>query len=92
MNKTIVKSKHQILTQPTIVFLILVLLTLLSAYLGEFSEWNTTSLIVVLVIMVAKAQLIIDYFMQLKGVQRIWRISMSCFSIVIALIAFLILR
>ena len=83
---------HMPVTQPTLIYIMVICLTILSAYMGEFSQWSTSSLVVVLCIMVVKAQLIIDYFMRLKHVQKIWRRTMSAFSMVIALFAFFLLR
>lgn len=73
-----------------IILFFLIFLTSLNAYLGEFSANGDTYDHLILIILVLKAQLIIDYFMHLKKCAFAWRYSMSAFAIVIAcLIGFL---
>jgi|GEM_PF-3415445 len=66
--------------------LVLLALTTISAMLGELTPTSSDYAPLILVILVVKAQLIIDYFMQLKSSKPFWRYSMSAFALVIALI------
>lgn len=86
-NNSTRKSSAHLLTS---IWLLLVLLTMLSAYLGELNTTpSSTSELnkeLILLILVLKAQLIVDYFMQLKTVKKFWRLTMSAFAICISLI------
>lgn len=74
-----------------IVWLLLVLLSGIGAYIGEFAQPNNQNLIIILLILVIKAQLIIDYFMMLKKVKALWRLTMSAFSVVISIVIWFVL-
>ncbi len=74
-----------------IVWLLLVLLSGIGAYIGEFAQPNNQNLIFILLILVIKAQLIIDYFMMLKKVKALWRLTMSAFSVVISIVIWFVL-
>ena len=76
---------------PNLIFVGLITLTVLSAFIGEFSESNQGSMLLVLVLMVIKTQLIIDHFMHLKNVKLKWRLSMSAFAVVIGSVAWFVL-
>jgi cytochrome c oxidase subunit 4 len=86
-----VADRGNSLFSPNLVFVGLITLTVLSAFIGEFSESNQGSLVLVLVLMVIKTQLIIDHFMHLKNVKLKWRLSMSAFAVVIGSVAWLVL-
>ncbi len=68
------------------IWFLLILLSSIAAYIGEFNQINNQLLIILLVILIIKAQLIIDYFMKLKHVNVFWRYSMSAFSVTISVI------
>ena len=70
----------------TIIWFALIALSGLAAYIGEFSEPTDEIIMPILLILIIKAQLIIDYFMDLKHVRLFWRITMSAFAIVISVI------
>ena len=71
---------------PTAVLVSLLALTALSAFIGEMSPYDQSFVPLVLLILVIKSQLIIDHFMKLKGCKLFWRLTMSLFSIVIAIL------
>ncbi|WP_444998386.1 cytochrome C oxidase subunit IV family protein [Aliikangiella sp. IMCC44359] len=74
----------------TSIWVLLIILTMLSAYLGELNTKSSSiselSKGLILLILVLKSQLIIDYFMQLKQVKVFWRLTMSIFAICISFI------
>jgi len=74
--------------QATYIWLMLIGATAIAAFLGsiELSGATQTGLWVTLasiVILVIKGQLIVDYFMDLKNVQPIWRLLLSAYCFVI---------
>lgn len=75
----------------TITWICLILLSMVGAYIGEFSDMDRSVLAVTLIILVVKAQLIVDYFMELKQVKIFWRSTMSAFAIFISVIIWFIL-
>ena len=80
--------------QATTIWLILMVATAIAALLGSMDLsgagqtglWITLASIVILVI---KGQLIVDYFMDLKHVQPIWRLLLSAYCLVIGGFVFL---
>jgi len=86
-----VADRGNSLFSPNLVFVGLITLTVLSAFIGENSESNKESMLLVLVLMVIKTQLIIDHFMHLKKVKLKWRLSMSAFAVVIGSVAWFVL-
>ena len=79
------------LNSSTIIWLILITLSSIAAYVGEFTESTDDLIAPLLIILIIKAQLIIDYFMGLKRVKTFWRSSMSAFAIVISIIIWAVL-
>jgi cytochrome c oxidase subunit IV len=69
-----------------LIWLALIALSAIAAYIGEFSDTADKMMLPILLILVIKAQLIIDYFMGLKRVRTFWRLSMSAFAVVISVI------
>ena len=72
----------------TIIWLILIVLTCIAAYIGEFSVTNPQVIGFIIVALVIKAQLVVDYFMGLRHVSVVWRGILSAFSIVIGTIIY----
>jgi len=79
--------------QATIIWFVLTLLTLLAAFLGSVDlarEQQTSSYVGLwitlasLVILISKGQLIVDFFMDLKSVNPLWRLLFSAYCVVIA--------
>ena len=78
--------------QLTLIWLILLLLSSIAAWIGEFGASNTGIVAFVIVALIIKGQLIIDHFMGLKQSPLLWRGIMSAFCIVISLIMFITYR
>lgn len=72
--------------QATIIWLILLIMSGIAAWIGEFSTTNTQIMIFIVVSLMIKGQLIVDYFMGLKQVSWVWRGIMSAFCVVIGII------
>ncbi len=72
--------------QATIIWLILIIMSGIAAWIGEFSTTNTQIMAFIVVSLMIKGQLIVDYFMGLKKVSWMWRGIMSAFCIVIGII------
>lgn len=77
-----------------IVWILLIILTLASALspnvmtlVGVGDHWYVA---MALIAVGLKGQLIVDYFMELKSVDWRWRLLMSAYCVVIALIIFII--
>lgn len=64
-------------------FFWLILLTLLSVYVGEVLENRSISIFVVLFIVFLKGQQIIDIFMELKHAPSRWRFLLMSYVIII---------
>ncbi len=75
-------------TKLTIMWIILIILTLSTAYIGYLELSNLYVVGFVLLSITAKGQLIIDYFMGLKHVRGFWRLAMLGFVFVISGIIF----
>jgi len=84
--------------QATVIWLGLILLTLLVAFLGSFDlavgqqEYSNAGLWITLgslVILIFKGQLIVDFFMGLKPVNPLWRLLFSAYCVVISLFVLL---
>lgn len=63
----------------TLIWLLLVALSIASALMGDFNELNAELVIAVLVMLSLKGQLIVDHFMELRDVKWHWRIVLSAF-------------
>ncbi len=75
-------------TKLTIIWIILLALTLSTSLVGYF-EWSGLYIVAfVLLIVMIKGQLIIDYFMGLRRVRGWWRFAMLGFVIVIPIIIY----
>ena len=79
--------------QATVIWLALILLTVLAAFLGSFDLggeqqnsshaglWVTLGSLAILIF---KGQLIVDFFMGLKPVNPLWRLLLSAYCVVIS--------
>lgn len=74
--------------QATGVWLILITLSIIAAWIGEFGNVNAEIVTFIVVALVIKGQLVVDQFMGLKHVSWLWRGIMSAFCIVIGAIIF----
>lgn len=72
-----------------LVWLVLIGTTILSALIGGQSELGLLAVMGIVLLLIVKAQLIIDHFMALKGVAVHWRWLMSAYSVVIGLLVIL---
>ncbi len=72
----------------SIIWLILICLSIISAVVGDFNELNTELVIVVLVLLSLKGQLIVDHFMELREVKWFWRLILSAFCPVLSVAIF----
>lgn len=79
----------QLLSRSTVVWLVLITLTGISAYIGEFSVTDEKIIAFIVIALVIKAQLVVDYFMGLKEVRTLWRVVMSAFAALIGSVMFL---
>jgi len=71
-----------------IIWIILVILTIFAFVIGYFKYVNTSLVAILLLTTFIKAQLVIDYFMDLKSVQMKYRlIPIVWLSVTISLIA-----
>lgn len=75
-------------TKVTAIWIALLLLSAISAYVGEFGQTNTIIIGFVIVALIAKGQLIVDHFMDLAHVKTVWRLALSGFCIVLGAIMF----
>jgi cytochrome c oxidase subunit IV len=75
-------------TKLTIIWIILILLTLSSAIVGYFQLSGLYIVGFVLFTVAIKGQLIIDHFMGLKNVRGVWRIAMLGFVFVLPVIIY----
>lgn len=73
-----------------LLWLLLVLLTLASALLGEGAEPGSAMLLVVVLSMALKGRLVIDYFMEMKGANRMLRNLMRAYFYVLPLVTVLV--
>ncbi|MCP5206993.1 MAG: cytochrome C oxidase subunit IV family protein [Hahellaceae bacterium] len=73
----------------TLIWLFLIALTCIAAYVGEFSTTNPQIIGFIILALIIKAQLVVDYFMGLRHVKTVWRLILSAFSIVIGTIIFI---
>ena len=67
-------------------FLLLVLLTVGGALLGESAETGSTVLIMVVLSMAVKGRLVIDYFMEMRDANRTLRNLMRAYFYVLPLL------
>lgn len=72
----------------TLIWLTLLALSAISAYIGEFGETNTTIIGLVIIALIIKGQLIVDYFMDLKQVSVVWRLVLSGFCAILGFVIF----
>ncbi len=72
----------------TIIWIILILLTLSSALVGYFKLSGLYIVGFVLLTVIIKGQMIIDYYMGLKNVRAYWRLAMLGFIFVIPAIIY----
>ncbi len=72
----------------TIIWIILILLTLSSALVGYFKLSGLYIVGFVLLTVIIKGQMIIDYYMGLKNVRGYWRLAMLGFIFVIPAIIY----
>ncbi len=75
-------------TKLTIIWIILILLTLSTAYVGYLELSGLSIVGFVLLTITVKGQLIIDHFMGLRNVRGFWRLAMLGFVFVIPGIIF----
>ncbi len=72
----------------TIIWIILIILTLSSALVGYFKLSGLYIVSFVLLTVIIKGQMIIDYYMGLKNVRGFWRLAMLGFIFVISAIIY----
>ena len=84
-------SKHSS-THITIIWLLLIVLSGIAAWIGEFGASSPHIIGFVILALIVKGQLVVDYFMGLKQVSWIWRGIMSAFCMVIGAIMFITYR
>jgi hypothetical protein len=71
-------NKHIIIS-----WFLLIALTLLSVFIGEFFKDPTVFILLVLLIIFLKGQQIIDIFMELKTAPKMWRLFLLSYVILI---------
>lgn len=71
-------------TKLTVIWIILVALTLSTAAIGYFQLSGLTIVGIILATVVIKGQLIIDHYMGLRNVRGFWRLAMLGFVFVIS--------
>lgn len=71
-------NKHIIIS-----WFLLIALTLLSVFIGEFFKDPTVFILLVLLIVFLKGQQIVDIFMELKTAPRMWRLLLLSYVILI---------
>ena len=76
----------------TIIWLLLIALSGIAAWIGEFGESTPHIIGFVILALIVKGQLVVDYFMGLKQVSWLWRGIMSAFCVVIGAIMFVTYR
>ncbi|WP_198263605.1 cytochrome C oxidase subunit IV family protein [sulfur-oxidizing endosymbiont of Gigantopelta aegis] len=74
-------------TKLTVIWIILILLTLSSSLVAYFELSGLYIVAFVLLTVSIKGQLIIDYYMGMKNVRGFWRFALLGFIIVIPLVA-----
>ncbi|GLQ31084.1 cytochrome C oxidase subunit IV family protein [Litoribrevibacter albus] len=67
----------------TWVWFFLVLATLLAAVIGSAGHAGMLGAVVTLGLLIAKSQLVVDHFMELRHVDWHWRLLLSAYSVVI---------
>lgn len=67
----------------TWIWLFLVIATLFAAAIGSAGHTGMLGAVVTIGILIAKGQLIVDYFMELRHVAWRWRLLMSAYCVVI---------
>jgi len=77
---------------PTIIWLFLIALSGIAAWIGEFGASTPHIVGFVILSLIVKGQLVVDYFMGLKQVSWLWRGIMSAFCVVIGAIMFITYR
>lgn len=68
------------------IWLLLLVLTSISAFFAEQPQLSLLLVCVVLLLTAVKAGLIVDYFMSLRGAPRLWRLLMLAYVPVVSLI------
>lgn len=82
-------SKSQSTLFSTIIWLVLVLLTITTFYIGETGMTGSRVMFTLLIITMIKSQMVANYFMDLRHTKLLWRgIMLGYFLIVGGLIAF----
>lgn len=76
-------SKPSVNTFYTFVWIVLLLLTLVTYYLGEINQTASSFVYVLLVITMIKSQLVANYFMGLRHVALKWRIIMLVYFLIV---------
>jgi len=72
----------------TVIWVILVILTLITATIGYYQLSGLYIVGVILLTVVVKGQLIVDHYMGLRHVRGFWRLAMLGFIIIIPAIIF----
>ena len=70
-------------TKLTVIWIILIVLTLSTAYIGYLQLSGLYIVAFILLMVTVKGQLIIDYYIGLKNVRGFWRLAMLGFMYVI---------
>ena len=79
-------------THTTIIWLLLIALSGIAAWIGEFGASTPQIVGFVILAFIIKGQLVVDYFMGLNQVSWLWRGIMSAFCMVIGATMFVTYR
>ncbi|MFC3150376.1 cytochrome C oxidase subunit IV family protein [Litoribrevibacter euphylliae] len=72
----------------TYVWLFLMVATLIAAAIGSAGHSGVVGALVALGLLIAKGQLVVDHFMELRHVDWHWRLLLSAYSVVISGLVF----
>lgn len=72
----------------TVVWVFLMVATLVAAAIGSAGHSGLMGAAVALGLLIAKAQLVVDHFMELRHVDWHWRLLLSAYSVVISGLVF----
>ncbi len=70
----------------TLLWVLMLTLTCVSAYFAEQPKLSMTLIAIVLVLTVVKAGMITDFFMNLRGAPRLWRVLLMAYVPAVSLI------
>jgi cytochrome c oxidase subunit IV len=67
----------------TVIWVVLMLLTILTLFMGETGLERKYIILIILVVTFFKVQMIVDYFMGLRKVKWIWQVAMFSWSFLV---------